>query len=309
MKGFYAAAAAALLLSAALVSCTPRGQRMQVEIFCVANQPMSDGLDVLHAEERTIPAATGTALYRRLVSEMIRTPGQAQLSAALPQGVILTEVSESGGVVRCVFSEQLAEVPPAELTRTLCAVTTTLCRFPEVKGVCVLAGETALHEGVLTQDSYVTQRDSLHIESCDLTLYYPNAAGTALESALCTVRLPVNANAAQAVMETLLSGPVTDRGYVIRFIPEGTRLNAVYMAGSICCVDLSEEFLSENTASADGTSLTVYAIVNSLTSLQDVTGVQFLIDGEPRQAYIHPHFDQIITSRTPGSVLGGNGGN
>ena len=107
---------------------------------------------------------------------------------------------------------------------------------------------------------------------------------------------------AKAVMETLLSGPVTDKGYVIRFIADGTELHSAGIDDGICYVDLSEEFLNENIAAPDGTSLVVYAIVNSLTALPEVAGVQFLIDGEARQAYLHPHFDQPITPRTPGTI-------
>ena len=41
----------------------------------------------------------------------------------------------------------------------------------------------------------------------------------------------------------------------------------------------------------------------SLAALPDVTGVQFLIEGEPRQSLIHPHFDQVIMPRTPGAIF------
>ena len=115
---------------------------------------------------------------------------------------------------------------------------------------------------------------------------------------MCSVRLTEDANAAQAVMETLLSGPVTAQGYIIRFLADGTRLYSAKVSGGVCYVNLSKEFLRENIATPDGTSLTVYAIVNSLTALPEVSGVQFLIEGEIVQSYMHPHFDQVIAART-----------
>ncbi len=296
-------ALAALLIVCLLSSCASAPEQMQVSVLCVSRQPLGDGTELMQPETRMIASASGTQLFRSLIAELSRTPAQSQLAPAIPDGVTLTDLTEEDGIVRCVFSESLASLSPAALTQLLCAVSGTLSELSGVSGVIICAGDTPMHEGILTGEAFVTQRDSLHIESYDLTLYYPNAAGTALESAVCTVRLPVNANQAEAVLQTLLSGPVTDEGYVIRFIPEGTRLYGASTEGGICTVNLSEEFLSSNIAAEDGTSLTVYAVVNSLAALPGVSGVQFLIEGEAVESYLHPHFNAVISPRTPGSML------
>ena len=293
---------AVLCLSGMLSACAKSGQMQTVSIACAVAPSSPDGTGALHFEERSIPKVTGSVLYRRLISEMQKTPSNTALSAVLGYGISLTEVTEEDGTVVCVFSEGLSSLEAAQLERVFCAVTLTVCRNSDADGVRILAGSQALHEGVLTPELYVTDTNALRIETRELTLYYPNLEQDRLESALCEVRLAADANVAEAVMETLLSGPVTDKGYVIRFIADGTELHSAGIADGICYVDLSEDFLNENISAPDGTSLVVYAIVNSLTALPEVAGVQFLIDGEARQAYLHPHFDQPITPRTPGTI-------
>ena len=294
---------AAMILMLLLSACTRQEDTAAVSIACLVDQPMTDGMEALQMEIRQIPVMSGTALYRRMIEEMKRRPAAQQLKAVLPTVTVLRDIRVEDGVAVCTFSENLAEVSPAELTRILCALTRTLCQNAEIDAVRALAGTEPLHDGELTEEGFVMQRDSLHIVNRELTLYYPNEEGTGLETAICTLRLPVDANTALAVMETLLSGPVTAQGYIIRFLADGTKVYSAHVRSGICYVDLSEAFFKENIAAPDGTSLTVYAIVNSLTALPDVTGVQFLIEGEPRQSLIHPHFDQIIMPRTPGAIF------
>ncbi len=271
---------------------------MTVSVACIVEQPLTDGMEALQMEERQIPQMDGFDPYRRLITEMTHTPANAQLRAALPAAAQLRDFSLEDGVAVCTFSEDLTEQSPAALTRMLCAVTHTLCQYPEISAVRILAGSAPLHEGSLTDAEFVVQSQSLHITDRDLLLYYPNEDASGLDTAMCSVRLTEDANAAQAVMETLLSGPVTAQGYIIRFLADGTRLYSAKVSGGICYVNLSREFLNENIVAPDGTSLTVYAIVNSLTALPDVSGVQFLIEGEITQSYMHPNFDQVIVSRT-----------
>ncbi len=300
---FAALAAVLLALSFLLTACGTQENTTTIAVACVVEQPMTDGMETLQMEQRQIPEITGVALYRRMIEEMKRSPANPLLKAVLPTVTVLREIRVEDGVALCTFSENLAEVPPAQLTRILCALTRTLCQNAEIDAIRAVAGTEPLHDGTLTEEDFVMQRDSLHIVDRELTLYYPNEEGTGLETALCSLRLPVDANTALEVMETLLSGPVTAQGYIIRFLADGTKVYSAHVRSGICYVDLSEAFFNENIAAPDGTSLTVYAIVNSLTALPDVTGVQFLIEGEPRQSLIHPHFDQVIMPRTPGAIF------
>lgn len=74
--------------------------------------------------------------------------------------------------------------------------------------------------------------------------------------------------------------------------PANAKLLSVETKDSVCFVNFSKEFLNKR---ADGESeeiITVYAIVNSLTELDDITKVQFLIEGQKVENYGDMIFSQ-----------------
>ena len=83
-------------------------------------------------------------------------------------------------------------------------------------------------------------------------------------------------NLAKLVMHEIIKGPESEN--LINLIPEGTTLNAVSVDDGLCTVDLSMDFIEKAYGTLTDT-LCVYSIVNSLSELEGVDEVQFLIDG------------------------------
>lgn len=295
-----AAVVTALSVLIGLAGCSKKEKTFVIDVACIVSDPESSGTAALAMEKRKIPFLTGDELYRRIAFELTVSPSDDRLKPALRFMDTLQDVFLNDHILTCVFSTSLKSVDDPTLTLVLGALTRTYCALSDVTGVRIYAGPTLLHEGTLSTEDFVMDSSALRIQEHTLRLYYPDIHGESLETASCSVHLAADANLPLAVMETLLSGPVTESGYIIRFIPEGTRINNIRVENSMCCVDLSEEFLSSNIASADGTSLTIYAIVNSLTALSGISSVLFMIDGEVVESPYHPHFDQPINPRTPG---------
>ncbi|MCK4308580.1 MAG: GerMN domain-containing protein [Candidatus Atribacteria bacterium] len=82
--------------------------------------------------------------------------------------------------------------------------------------------------------------------------------------------------ARQAVIE-LIKGPENSDLYPT--IPEGTQVNEVYIADDIVYVDLSEEIFKNHPGGSSGELMTVYSIVNTLTEIPPIKGVQILVEG------------------------------
>ena len=80
----------------------------------------------------------------------------------------------------------------------------------------------------------------------------------------------------QAVNE-LIKGPENSDFY--RTIPEGTQVNEVYIADDIVYIDLSEEIFKNHPGGSSGELMTVYSIVNTLTEISPIKGVQILVEG------------------------------
>jgi len=89
--------------------------------------------------------------------------------------------------------------------------------------------------------------------------------------------------ARQAVIE-LIKGPESSDLYPT--IPEGTKINEVYIADDIVYIDLSEEIFENHPGGSSGELMTVYSIVNTLTEISPIKGVQILVGGNEKNSLV-----------------------
>lgn len=68
-------------------------------------------------------------------------------------------------------------------------------------------------------------------------------------------------------------------------IPEGTIVNSAKIEGDILKIDLSQEFIDNQTEGEEQEMYTIKSIVNSLTELSEVNSVKILINGEENKEY------------------------
>lgn len=86
---------------------------------------------------------------------------------------------------------------------------------------------------------------------------------------------------ALAALEALFAGPTKaelEAGYRT-LIPAKTRINRLHVENGVLIVDLSREFVYNQTLGQEGLVLQIYQVVNSMTDFPTVTAVRFLIDG------------------------------
>jgi len=114
-----------------------------------------------------------------------------------------------------------------------------------------------------------------------LTLYFPNQEATALVPVERTVNISDQATI-KATFEELAKPPAG----VYSPLPTGTKLLDAKVENGIATVNLSREFQQNFGGGSAGEQMTLFSIVNSLTTLPDVTGVQFLLEGEKHEAIL-----------------------
>lgn len=66
-------------------------------------------------------------------------------------------------------------------------------------------------------------------------------------------------------------------------IPEKTEINSIKIIDDTCYIDVSDSFI--NATETTKPEISVYAVVNSITSLDGITKVQFFVDGETVKMY------------------------
>lgn len=79
-------------------------------------------------------------------------------------------------------------------------------------------------------------------------------------------------------MNLLIQGPKNDK--LESTIPEGTKINKIELKGNVLWIDLSNEFIENHKTGAEAQSRTIYSIVNTMTGLNEVEAVKFVVDGK-----------------------------
>jgi spore germination protein GerM len=103
-----------------------------------------------------------------------------------------------------------------------------------------------------------------------LPLYFPSVDG--IHDVRLIRMVPKTKQTAEATVRALLEGPAPYDGAVIEVIPAGVELRGIKKAGDIILVDFTEPF-------AGAPNAAIRTIVESLTPLPTVGGVQFLVEG------------------------------
>lgn len=100
----------------------------------------------------------------------------------------------------------------------------------------------------------------------------------------------LNEEKIKVIIDRLSKG--SEKANIIDVIPNGSRLNNVYVEEKTAFVDFSKEFVDNHPGGSLGEYNTIYSIVNSITELDGIENVVFLIDGEKQETYKgHCQFD------------------
>ena len=136
-----------------------------------------------------------------------------------------------------------------------------------------------------TPSDPVTPLDSTQ-QLVKLTLYFPNADASGL---IATDRTVVVKD--QEVIKTMFIELATPPSGLEKPLPLGTTLlGATVSADGVATINLSTDFQKNFGGGSAGEQMTMYSIVNTLTTLPNVQSVQFLLDGK-KQDGILGHLD------------------
>lgn len=109
-------------------------------------------------------------------------------------------------------------------------------------------------------------------------LYFADETGKNLTAEERSIEVKQSLTLEYQIVDQLISGPAKSLHKAL--IPAETKIRDIKTEESICYVNLSNAFLSKQSADAQSNNMLVYSIVNSLTELDYVNKVQFLIEGE-----------------------------
>lgn len=221
---------------------------------------------------------------QQLMDALLSGPISHELYSPFPGGVAVRGITfdESKSTLQVDMTEPYGGLVGYDLTLADSCITMTLCQLPGVDTVEVLvAGEPIPYrnrQGLHREDILLTGVDE-QPGNLLMPLYFPSHTGEKLAVEQRPVKRIDEDTAAVAMFE-LLAGP-TDREKCSP-LPAGTHLRSLEISDGLCQVDLSGEYLS---GSKENAAVNLYALVNTLCALSEISQVRLLVEGERLESY------------------------
>ncbi len=249
-------------------------------------------------EERGIQVEDG-AILKACILALTEGPETQGLRAPIPEGTEIIGIAIKDKVAIVDFSDEFLHANGLEEVTNRLSVVNTLTEIDGIEKVRLhIDGEdmigpsgmplgdmepaalnddgTPTPEKMVTATLYFSDSEAMYVvgEKRDVTVY----EGETLES---------------AVIRELIDGSRTDSLWSA--IPEGTRLLSASTKNGLCTVNFSAEFVDNSPGGTASERMAIGSVVNTLTQLEGVQKVQFLIDGKKREIYTHAIFDEPFT--------------
>lgn len=226
----------------------------------------------------------------RNIIEILRA-GTSGSKATIPKSVevISYEVEDKKAVLR--FNDSYKSMSSIEEIICRSSIVKSLAVLEEIDTVEFYIGSVPYQNssgkvlGAMKESDVVLAftGDSSEQSTKKVILYFSDEEGMYLVPVEYEIELNSEEQIEKIVLDLLINGP--EDSNLRRTIPEGTKVKNVYTNEGVCYVDFSEEFVSKHTGGSTGETMTIYSIVNSLSELNNINKVQFLIEGSVREEY------------------------
>lgn len=133
-----------------------------------------------------------------------------------------------------------------------------------------------------------------------VVLYFLNEKGVKLVPEERSIEVKQSQTLEYQIVEQLIAGPAESGNSAV--IPQGTKVKDIKTEEGICYVNLTSDFVNKLSGSTEREKLIIYSIVNSLTELNTVNKVQFLIEGEKISEF-KGHYDFSKTFERDESLI------
>ena len=240
------------------------------------------GGDALRAERRQLESAEtwNTAfLAEQLVTELLNGPQDETLKGVVPAGTLLLSLELEGSRAKGDLSSSYRILSGVSLTLADYAITLTLTQLPEISSVSItVRGEELAYRDTQrfdARDLLMSTNEDV-VSTVTVSLYVLDESG-ALAPEARTLDLYEGDTQAGAVMKALAGGPES-KG-LSPLLPEGFQVKSAWQEEGVCYVNLSAAEL-ETLPEDARLDLALRALSRSLSSLEAVEEVRFLVDGE-----------------------------
>ncbi|MEG2000789.1 MAG: GerMN domain-containing protein, partial [Evtepia sp.] len=215
-----------------------------------------------------------TGLIRILLNE----------STLIPKDVTLLSQKLENGILTLNFSGNYGGLSGIDLTLADYSIAMTLCQLPQIEGVIILVeGEEISYRDrqILRMDDVVLSAYQSEPTKKTVTLYFPKKDQSGLQKEEREVLLTDEQTLTMTVLTELAKGSenqglgVTSKSEIV----------SAEVRDKVCYLNLAASFAEFAADDEMIDRLTLYAFVNTLCTLESVSSVRFLSEGEPMTHY------------------------
>lgn len=236
-------------------------------------------------ENRTVKYKNQNELVNTVIAALMKGPENGKHTKIIEKNTKLLSLSgvESGKIL-VNFSEEFLTGDNAKdilaiyaVVKSLSAVSGVISVKVIVEGKDIATADGGIVGFLRSQDINLPS-DTYTGETREVMLYFPNKDGSKLVGETRKIKVTDQQPLAQYIINELIKG--SDNPELARPLSKDTVLLSVEASGDICFVNFKGNFIDKNTATAEKEKMTIYSIVDSLTELDNIERVHFLIDGK-----------------------------
>lgn len=239
----------------------------------------------VESEDRTLEKEADP--LNGLMELLLEGPRSDGLESPFPNGVRqLSAPTVKDGVCRVNLSEAYGGLSGAALTIADYCITLTLCQVEGVDAVTIdVEGEAIPYRNrqLLRAGDVFLSGGAEEPVQWTADLFFLSSDGYSLGLEQRVVSVSENDTLTSAVLGALLSGSESD-GLSLPF-PKDAHLLSAWVEDGVCYVNFDAPFLEEKPSPDSQARLLLYAIVDTLCRLPEVSSVHLLVEGEAPDQY------------------------
>lgn len=244
----------------------------------------------LTLENRRISYYDEPDLLTSVIKELVKGPENNQNMRVINKHAGINSVTDDGeGNVIADFSEEFLKGEKASVVLGVYAVAKTISSMDGINSVKVtINGEDFVAEdgtviGYLTADDINLAIDTDTSETRMITLYFTDTATQKLAPEQRAVKVTDQQPLEQYIIAELIKGTEDVNHRAV--LSSDTTLISVTVTNNIGFVNFGRNFLEKNGSTPQEREQTIFAIVNSMTELDSINRVQFLIEGKKTDTF------------------------
>lgn len=212
---------------------------------------------------------------KQLLDLYFSGPTTENLKAPFPTGTRLVSISDTDAGLQLTLSGEFFTLQGVDLSIASCCLVLTVNDYLNVDEI-VVSDEMERISLQLRTDDFLLENHFSQESGATYTLYFADEANRYLIAETREVTLSENEAPEVYVLRQLMHGPTRDGLQSV--IPRGTELLGVETQDGLCTVDFSKEFYQPSQNEYENYTA-IAGVVNTLTSLENVSSVRFLKEG------------------------------